>query len=141
MGVVDGAVERVAKGSFHGRAGVAVVADDALFVPAGSRSPVVESDHQRLEMVVVVGEERNLEATDVGTEEVSTLAAGFRAHGGVVDEFHAVVVHVYAIVRQSVLFLEVDAKQLTFFDCELSNKNKTSHENCTIINIKHMGQQ
>ena len=144
LGTVDGTVERVANGSFLFPVGVAVVADDALFVlfvPAGSRSPVVESDHERLEMVVVVGEERNLESTGVGTEEVSTLAAGFRAHGGVVDEFHAVVVHVDSVVRQLVRVLEVDAKQLRIIDCELSNANKTSHMNYTITNINHLGKK
>ena len=119
MGALDGAEEQVASGSCHSRPGVAVVADGALFVPAWSRSPVVESDYQSLEMVVIVWEERDLEAT-VDTEEVSTLAAGYRAQGALVDEFHAVIVHVDAVVRQLVLVLEVDAKQLRKFDCELS---------------------
>ena len=90
-------------------------------------------------MVVVVREKRNLEAT-VATEEVSTLAARYRAHGVVFDQFHAVVVHVDAVVRQLVLVVEIDAKQLWKFDCELSNANKPSHMNYTIININHMGK-
>jgi len=134
LGAVDGAEERVASGSCHGRPGVAVVAEDALFVAATSRSPVVESDHQPVVMVVVVGEKRNLEAT-VGTEEVATLAAGYRAQGVVLYQSHAVIVHVDAVVRQLVLVIEVDAKQLRKFDCELSNTDKTSHVNCIHIEM------
>ena len=70
-------IERVACGVRHCGFGVAVGADDALHVCACARLPIVEGDLQRFETVVVVGEERNLEAT-VAAKEVSTPAPGYR---------------------------------------------------------------
>ena len=112
----DEAEKQVASSSFHGPVAVSVVADDALFVPAGSRSPVVVRDHQRLEMVVVVGEIRNLESTVV-TEEVSPLAARYRVQVVAFDQCNGIVVHIDAFLSQLVLVNGVDTKQLRALHC------------------------
>ena len=89
-----------------------------MHVGACARLPVVEGDLQRFETVVVVGEERNLEAT-VATKEVSTLTVGYGTHAVVVHQLHSIVEHVDAIVRQLVFVLEVDAEQFAIMACML----------------------
>ena len=110
-GPIDGAVERVAGSVRHHAVGATVVAHDASHVSgATSRHSDVHRDPQRGETVVVVGEERNLEAT-VAAKEVSALAAGDRTHCSV-DQVHSIVEHVDATISQLVLIFEVDAEKL-----------------------------